>query len=70
MTTKSKMVLGLLGAVTAGVVIGLLVAPDKGSEIRKKIKSKTNGWVNALGTFIPFTKKNSKMGVGEEIPAY
>ena len=70
MTTKSKIVWGILGAVTAGVVIGLLVAPDKGSEIRKKIRTKTGGWVNALGTFIPFTKKNSKMKVGEDVPAY
>jgi len=70
MTTKSKIIFGILGAVTAGVVIGLLVAPDKGSEIRRKIKSKTGGWVNSLGTFIPFAKKSNKLRVGEDVPAY
>jgi gas vesicle protein len=37
MNTTGKFVLGLLGAAAAGTVIGLLIAPDKGSETRKKM---------------------------------
>ncbi|WP_315822208.1 YtxH domain-containing protein [Paraflavitalea speifideaquila] len=36
MTTTTKVLLGIVGAAAAGVVIGMLVAPDKGSELRKK----------------------------------
>jgi len=37
MNTTGKYVLGLLGAAAAGTVIGLLIAPDKGTETRKKL---------------------------------
>jgi gas vesicle protein len=37
MNTTGKFVLGLLGAAAAGTVIGLLIAPDKGTETRKKM---------------------------------
>lgn len=49
MNTKSKIALGILGAAAAGVVIGLLLAPEKGSETRKKIKQTAGGWAESLG---------------------
>lgn len=49
MTTKSKVVIGILGAAAAGVIIGLLVAPEKGSDIRKRIRKTAGGWVDNLG---------------------
>ena len=48
MTTTTKIALGVLGAAAAGVVIGLLIAPDKGSETRKQIRKKTGEWVDGL----------------------
>ena len=53
MTTTSKIALGILGAAAAGVVIGLLLAPEKGSEMRQKIKKKLRAtgpiaWVISL----------------------
>lgn len=48
MTTTSKVVLGILGAAAAGVVIGLLVAPEKGSDTRKKIKRTAGDWADNL----------------------
>jgi gas vesicle protein len=38
MTTGTKVVLGILGAAAAGVVIGMLIAPEKGSEMRKRVQ--------------------------------
>ena len=49
MSNQSKIVLGLLGAVVAGVAIGILIAPEKGSEVRKKLRKTTEGWVDSLG---------------------
>ncbi|HEY9046586.1 MAG TPA: YtxH domain-containing protein [Ohtaekwangia sp.] len=42
MNKKGKIVLGILGAAAAGAVIGLLIAPDKGSGLRKKIAKAAN----------------------------
>jgi len=48
MTTSSKIALGIVGAVAAGVVIGLLLAPEKGSETRKRIKRTAGEWADNL----------------------
>jgi gas vesicle protein len=42
MTTTTKVVLGVIGAAAAGAVIGLLLAPEKGSDTRKKVKDAAN----------------------------
>jgi gas vesicle protein len=49
MTTKSKVLLGILGAAAAGVIIGLLVAPEKGKDMRKKIRKTADDWADNLG---------------------
>ena len=48
MSTKSKVLIGILGAAAAGVVIGLLLAPEKGSDTRKKIKETAGDWTDSL----------------------
>ncbi len=40
--SKSKVLAGLLVGAAAGAVLGLLLAPEKGSETRKKIADKKN----------------------------
>ena len=52
MKSGVKMTLGLLGAVAAGVIIGLMVAPEKGSETRARIKRTTGSWVDQLGNVL------------------
>jgi len=49
MTTRSKIILGLVGAATAGVVIGLLIAPEKGADLRQKVKDTAGDWASQLG---------------------
>lgn len=48
MTTKSKVILGLVGAAATGVLVGLLIAPEKGSDIRKKVKDTAGDWAGYL----------------------
>ncbi|MBC7866401.1 MAG: YtxH domain-containing protein [Gloeobacteraceae cyanobacterium ES-bin-316] len=40
--SKSKVLAGLLVGAAAGAVLGLLLAPEKGSDMRKKISDKKN----------------------------
>jgi len=48
MTTTTKIALGVFGAAAAGVIIGLLIAPEKGSDMRKRIKKTAGGWADNL----------------------
>jgi len=48
MDTKTKVLLGILGAAAAGVVIGMLVAPEKGEETRKRIRKTAGDWADSL----------------------
>lgn len=48
MTTGTKVLLGILGAAAAGVVVGLLIAPEKGSETRKRIAKTAGDWTDQV----------------------
>ena len=60
MTTKSKIILGLVGAAAAGVVVGLLLAPEKGTELRSRISQKAGDWTSHLSDLF----SNAKDEVG------
>ena len=65
MTTRNKVLLGILGAAAAGVVIGLLIAPEKGSDTRKKIKSTAGGWADSLTHLWDKGRKMAEDGMNE-----
>lgn len=65
MNSTSKFVLSLLGAAAAGAVIALLVAPEKGSELRGKIQSAANDWVDQLGDLVSSSKQKFSEMKGE-----
>lgn len=46
--SSGKVVLGLLAGITAGALLGILCAPDKGSNTRKKISKKSDDYVDNL----------------------
>ena len=42
MNNTSKVLFGIAAGVAAGAILGILFAPDKGSEIRRKIADQKN----------------------------
>jgi gas vesicle protein len=44
----NKIALGLLGGIAAGTVVGILFAPAKGSDTRKKIQRKSGDYADDL----------------------
>jgi gas vesicle protein len=46
--TRGSIILGVLAGLTAGAIVGILFAPDKGSATRKKIIQKGESYVDNL----------------------
>jgi gas vesicle protein len=47
--TSGKVVLGALAGLAIGASLGILFAPDKGTDTRKKITRKGNDYVSDMG---------------------
>jgi gas vesicle protein len=56
MTTRTKVILGLVGAAAAGVIVGLLIAPEKGTDMRKKVGETANDWASRLSDLFASAK--------------
>ncbi len=52
MNSTSKTILAVMGAAAVGAVIGMLVAPEKGSDLRRKITDATGDWSSQLQDLI------------------
>ncbi len=57
MTSTSKIILGIVGAAAVGVAIGMLMAPEKGTEIRKKLSDTANDLADKMGDMITAGKE-------------
>ena len=60
MTTRTKIILGIVGAAAAGVAIGMLLAPDKGTALRARISQTTGDWTGHLSDL--FTSAKEEVG--------
>jgi len=49
---NTKVILGILGAAAAGLVVGMLIAPEKGSELRRNLKATADDWVDELSNWV------------------
>jgi gas vesicle protein len=50
--TTTKVIVGILGAAAAGLVIGLLIAPEKGADTRRNLKQTADDWVDELSNWV------------------
>lgn len=60
MTTRTQIVLSILGAAAVGTIVGLLIAPETGQDTRKRVKDLTGKWVDQMGQLISRGKKEIK----------
>lgn len=66
MSKNSSVVLGIITAAAAGAVIGMLFAPDKGTDLRDKVRGAVNDLASDLLDTIK-QKREQYAGVGEDI---
>ena len=52
MNNASKVVLGMVAAAAAGAAIGMLLAPEKGTDLQKRIKEEANNWIANLNSLL------------------
>jgi gas vesicle protein len=52
MNSTSKVLLAIIGAAAAGAIIGMLVAPEKGSDLRKKLSDTAGDWSSQLSQLL------------------
>jgi gas vesicle protein len=57
MTSTSKFLLSMLGAAAAGAAIALLVAPQRGADLRKKMKSGAEELTDQMGDLVSSSRK-------------
>ena len=61
MNNASKVVLGMVAAAAAGAAIGMLLAPEKGTDLQKRIKEEANNWIANLNNLL----KTGKVIMGD-----
>ena len=62
---KSRTVFALLAGAAAGAVLGILLAPDKGEESRKKVKKTAEDYIDKVKEKLSDLKKENDEHVEE-----
>ena len=52
MNSTSKTILAVMGAAAVGAIIGMLVAPEKGRDLRRKFTDATGDWTSQLSDLL------------------
>lgn len=52
MNSSSRTILAIMGAAAVGAIIGMLVAPEKGRDLRRKITDATGDWTSQLSDLL------------------
>ena len=62
----AKVILSVAAAAAAGVAIGMLIAPEKGEELQKKITDGARGWLAELASLLGTTVKQATAEIKNE----
>jgi len=62
MKNSGGIIIGIVAAAAVGVVFGMLIAPEKGEELRKDIKDTAGDWTKKIGNLLTETKEEVKSG--------
>lgn len=57
MKNSGSIFIGIIAAATAGVIIGMLIAPEKGEDMRQNIKDTAGNWAKKLGDLVASGKE-------------
>jgi gas vesicle protein len=60
MTSNTKIILGMLAAAAAGAAIGVLLAPEKGSDLRQRIKTKVDDLMDDIAELLALGQEEIK----------
>jgi gas vesicle protein len=61
----TKVILSVAAAAAAGVAIGMLIAPEKGEELQKKITDGARSWLAELASLLGTAKNVAEEKVNE-----
>jgi len=56
----AKVILSVAAAAAAGVAIGMLIAPEKGEQLQKKITEGARGWLAELASILGTAKQTAE----------
>jgi gas vesicle protein len=59
-------IIGMAASAMVGAAIGMLLAPEKGSELQKKVKDEANKWIDEVKKLMN-TAKETKDVAEEEV---
>jgi len=65
MSNNAKIIVGIAAAAAVGAAIGLVFAPEKGSDLRKIVKKNANTWADELLSMIQ-TRGNQAKALVED----
>jgi gas vesicle protein len=57
MNTTTKVILGVTVAAVAGAAIGMLLAPEKGTDLQKRIKDGATNWLKEFSSLLNMGKE-------------
>ncbi len=56
MNPTTKLVLGMAASAAVGAVIGMLLAPEKGKDLQKRLASTSKDWLHELSALLDLGK--------------
>ena len=61
----TKVILGMAAAAAAGVAIGMLIAPEKGEQLQKKLSAGARAWLGDLTSMLGTAKNVAEEKINE-----